>query len=662
MPKFRSVVFVLSAGSALASPAFAQVAGDDPIVVTASKRATTVEEIDGKVAAAEPRDLSARGLQGVEQLDRLFADVSVRARSSRAYANVTIRGQSSVDFYNPSAQLYVDGLPQDQVLFFQLLPVGLDRVELLYGPQGTLYGRGAVGGVINVVTRKPDDDTRIEGIGALTELGETGQALVNLPLGSSGLYADALVSARREEGELEGMTTGTELGGTSAELGRLRLRYAPESSQVDIMMSAQHSVLRSDEEYFVPESLLEQRLALEVPSHYRLRTNSFGLDASIDLDFATLTSFTSYQDRNLDRTIFGSYTPEWQETFSQEIRLASPDIAGRPFDYIAGLYYEDLRFTRTVPAFELRSHQQIRTMAAFGELTWHATGRLDVTPGLRVSHERTEAETSFGALALDNRDEATSVLPKFSVGYRASDALRLYALFSTGFKAGGFTRAVTPTTIAFSYDPQHVKNFELGAKLNSVDGRYTMELTGYYIVNTDFQLSVGPIQGQYLQNVGTVKSKGINLDLRLEPVDRLVLTASAALNDSWFSHYDNPANPDVDLTGNTVPYAPSGMLNANLAYGIDLPGELGRLTPHGGVSVIGRTWFDEANTLGQSSYTLLDAGVEWAMGDALSLALYGNNLTDETYTVYAFDAGPGIGNVYQLGKGRELGVRLRAAF
>ncbi|MGL1446924.1 Plug domain-containing protein, partial [Vibrio parahaemolyticus] len=78
--------------------------------------------------------------------DRLFPDVNVRARSSRAYSNFTIRGQSSVDFYNPTVQVYVDGLPQDQTTFSQLLPQNLDRVELLYGPQGTLYGRGAVGG------------------------------------------------------------------------------------------------------------------------------------------------------------------------------------------------------------------------------------------------------------------------------------------------------------------------------------------------------------------------------------------------------------------------------------------------------------------------------------------------------------------------------------
>ncbi len=630
----------------------------EEIIVTAGKRPQVLASIDGQVAVAAANRLDPRGLQGVEQLDRLFTDLSIRARSSRAYGNVTIRGQSSVDFYNPSAQLYVDGLPQDQALFFQLLPVGLDRVELLYGPQGTLYGRGAVGGVINVVTRRPDGDAAVAAVGTVTELGETGQALVTLPVIADTLHVDGLFAARREKGELSGLTSGGELGGSKGETGRLRVRYAPVGGVADIMLSAQRSVVRSDEEYFVPEAFLDQRRALEVPSHYRLQTDSFGINADFDLGFASLTALTGYQDRDFDRTVFGSYTPEVQRTFSQELRLASKTEGA--VDYVAGLYYEDLRFRRTVPAYALGSRQDIRTLAAFGELTWHATDAIDVTPGLRISNERTKADTWFGATALNNQDKATSLLPKLALGYQASEALHLYAVFSTGFKAGGFTRAVTPATIAYSYDPQHSYNYEVGGRLRSADGRFELGAAAYYLVSTDFQLSVGPVSGMYLQNVGTAKSKGINLTARAEPVDSLVLTLAGALNDSWFSRYDNPANPGIDLSGNKLPYAPSATLNANLEYGFDLP--LGRFTPHAGISLIGKSWFDEANSIGQRAYTLLDAGFRWQVSRNFTLDLYGDNLSDRRFATYAFNAGPGIGNAYQLGKGRELGVRLQTGF
>jgi pesticin/yersiniabactin receptor len=632
----------------------------DSIVVTAGKRTQPLASVDGQVAIATPAALDPRGFQGVEQLDRLFADLSIRARSSRAFANVTIRGQSSVDFYNPSTQLYVDGLPQDQALFFQLMPVGLDRVEVLYGPQGTLYGRGAVGGVINVVTQAPGNEPHLQAMGTMTELGETGQVRVSTPIVKDALYADALFAARREQGELRGMTSGDRLGGSKTETGRVRLRYAPVDGKVDLMLSWQRNIVRSDEEYFVLEPLFAQRRALEIPSHYRLRTNSYGLTAAFDLGSATLTTLTGYQDRDLDRTVFGSYTPETQRTFSQELRLASKN--GGAIDYVAGLYFEDLRFRRTVPANALGSYQKIRTYAAFGELTWHATDRLDFTPGLRVSWEETKANTYYGAIGMDNATGKTSLLPKLSVGYQASDVLRLYGVFSTGFKAGGFTRAVTPATIAYSYAPQHSYNYELGARVRSPDGRYQASVAAYYILSTDFQLSVGPADGMYLQNVGKVKSKGINFNARAEPLDGLKLTVAAALNDSWFSRYDNALNPGVDLSGNAMPYTPSGMLNANAQYDIRLPGDGGTISPHGGISVIGKTWFDESNSIAQARYTLLDAGLRWQTGKGIAVDLYGDNLTDRRYAVYAFNAGPGIGNAYQLGRGRELGVRLSLSY
>jgi pesticin/yersiniabactin receptor len=117
--------------------------------VTVTKRPQKTFNTLGEVDIEKAVTLSERGLTLVEQLDRAFGNMNIESRSSSVYSNITMRGQSSVNIYNPSVQVYVDGLPQDQALFASLLPLGLDRVEVLHGPQGTLYGRSAVGDVIS---------------------------------------------------------------------------------------------------------------------------------------------------------------------------------------------------------------------------------------------------------------------------------------------------------------------------------------------------------------------------------------------------------------------------------------------------------------------------------------------------------------------------------
>ncbi|WP_206244626.1 TonB-dependent receptor [Novosphingobium terrae] len=631
----------------------------DQIIVTAAKRAQASQDLDAAVAVADKDDFARRGFQGVEQIDRLLADITLRARSSQAYTNVTMRGQASLDYYNPAAQLYVDGLPQDQALFFRQVPIDLDRVEVLYGPQGTLYGRGALGGVINVVTRRPDDQLRGQVEGNVSSLGSGGQALVNLPLVKDALYADVSVGARHQKGQMTDMVTGQRVGDTNSENIRARLRYAPKGGPLDIMASYSHARMASTEEYFVPEAYRAQRLALDMPSHYRLLSDSFGLTAHLDLGFATVSSLTAYQDRTYDRTIYGYYAPETQRSFSQELRLVSPAREGAKIDYVAGLYLEDLRFSYRMPVMTLGNHQTIRTLAAFGELTWHATDRLSITPGLRVSNERTQAQADYASVSYGNRVDATRVLPKLALGYRLDGNTRLYAVASTGFKAGGFTRAAVPTTLAYAYKPQYTRNIEVGLKGNTEDHRVDYSLSAYYIVNTGFQLPVGTVAVQYLENVGTARSRGVDLNLRLRPVDPFTISLSGSLNRSWFSRYDNALTPGLDLTGHKVPYAPSAQLNANIDYRISLPGSLGTLSPHAGVSHNGRIWFTEANAVGQGPYTLVDAGLSWRLNERLGIDLYGDNLTDKTYATYGFDTG-GAGLAYQLGRGREFGLRLRA--
>lgn len=635
----------------------------EPLVITATKRAQDPMEVDGMIETVDPKDALERNLRNITQLDRLFPDVNIRSRSGAVYSNMTVRGQSSPDFYNPSMQVYVDGRVQDQTTYGQLLPLDVETIELLYGPQGTLYGRGAIGGVLNITTAKPDNDYVFSGTSGFGTLDRDIAAKGGGAIIKDVLYGDVMLNYRHRLGEYEEFGTGKRLGDSHDRGGRVRLRYAPTDSPIDVMVTAQRTAISSDEEQYVTRDNFDARVAVPVPSHYRLDVDSFGLDASYDLGFAKLSAISGYQDRTLDRTIFGTYSPEDQKTFTQEVRLASDAKQKKPVDYVVGAFYQNLDFERRVPIAAQVSQQEIDSYALFGEATWHVTDRFDITPGLRFDYERVDAKAT-GGVTLSDKDSFNAVSPKLALGYKISDDLRVYGLYSSGFKAGGFTRNVSPFNIAFTYDPQKTHNFEVGGKGRLFDNRLELSAAAYYTLTKDYQLFVGIQPNQYLQNAGEVVSKGLDFKATAYPTDALRIMAGLGLNKTEFTEYNNPAAPGVSYKGNTVPYAPELTANLSLDYRFDLPGTWGALTPNAGLTYVSRTYFDETNTDGQSQagYTLFNAGLTWAYTDSLSVTAYADNITDKNYATYGFNGGPGLGNLYQMGAGREVGARLNVKF
>ncbi|WP_159993305.1 TonB-dependent receptor [Roseomonas sp. 18066] len=626
------------------------------VSVTGAKRPQDPMSVDGTLETAEPEILRARGIASIDQLDRVFPDLHIRPRSARAYANLTMRGQTSSDFYSPSVLVLVDGLPQDFSLAGQLMPMQLERVEALYGPQGTLYGAGAVGGVLNIVTRRPDDLFRASAMAGISNRRREAGVLLNTPLVPGALFADLALQTRQELGRYQQMSGSDDVGGSRDYTGSLRLRYAPEGSPWDIMLSAARGIQRSTEEQY---ALANSRVALPFDSHYRLATTSLGLNASYDLGGMTIAWITGWQDRDFDRTIQGYYTPETQRTFSQELRLATTPGQGRAVDFVTGLYYQDVEFERRMPGQV--SRQTLRSYAAYGEATWHITSRLDLTAGLRADTIDTTAE-AHGFVPLRGSRNDSALSPKLSLGYRLTEALRLFALYSSGFKSGGFTRTVTPYNFAYDFARARTDNLEAGMRARLLDGRLEASASGYYAYTHGYQTFVGTQPVQYLQNVGDVESYGFDARLTAYATPALRLSAGLGLNHAEFVRYRDPTGQGQDNKGRRPAYAPAVTAQGEMAYTFALPRETGELVPHVGVTHVGRTWFDESNSVGQAAYTLLDAGISWNHPSGWGVHVYGANLTDKRYASYGFATGTPLGNAYQLGAGREVGFRVTASF
>ncbi len=673
----RAVLLSGAMAAGVAGSAFGQDEDDtatiilrDSLMVTANKLEQRLGEVDGSVSVRTDEDLKAAGVTRIEELDKVFPGLVIRMRGNRAYSNISLRGISSNDFYNPAVAIYVDGVPQDSSYFTQEL-VDVERVELLRGPQGTLYGRNAHAGVINIITRQPGKMVagRIGGTFANKEHGA--DAGISGPIVPDVLYGAVDLRWSNEDGWIDDAATGeNNIDDSETLMGRVKLRLAPTDSNFDISFTAQHEKTESNEELYILDSNLDEKeynSALQGGINELDRNvETYALTASYDFGDAKLTSITSYQDRDLSpRLIQGFNTPEFQDTIAEELRL---DFAiGERWSGVAGLYFPDAnfdRFTPGIPAFFLEASQnQVDTQsyAAFGELTFAITDTLDITGGLRWSREEARIDYdrpgAFTGFSFEAEDDFEEVSPKLALGWQVTEDQRLYAVASRGFKPGGFNHALPIAVFSddqsIPYDSETSTNVELGWRGNFLDGRVQAGAAAYWILTEDKQIYVGPVGAQVLRNVGDAESYGVELDARFIPFDPLIIDVGANIGEAEFTDAGDPVTGQ-SFDGNEVPYAPDQSLQLAVTYLVPFPELPGDLSLRVAGTYYSRTYFDEANTLSQGGYALLDASLDLNLDNGVGVSLFANNITDEIYRTYSYEQ---AGSVFSsIGDGRVIGL------
>jgi len=658
----------------------------DPIqlpamTVIANKRAQALQDVDGAITVKTAEELEQAGVTRVDDLEKVFPGLTIRNRGNRAYADLSVRGISSADFYNPSVQIFVDGMPQDQTYITQQL-VNVERVEFLRGPQGTLYGRNAYGGVLNIITRQPQNRMTAE-LGWELSNGEQRSDLVaSAPLVEGKLYGEVAMRWSKELGSIDnksGMESEFDEG--LSRQGRVKLRYAPEGGPLDVTVSAQRETLRSSDEVYVSEADLSRssftNTSFGSQMTYERNVNSYGLSVNYDFGGAELSSVTALQDRSMPRIML---TPsnlmglglasqyhyhEEQDTLSQELRLAFGE--GARLSGVVGAYYQDTEFRRMQPAIAAygmaasRNDVTTASYAAFGEATYGLTDALDLTGGLRFAREEAEVDYA-GAFAFKAEDSFDDVSPKLALGYELAPRSRLYASVARGFKPGGFNHTVSNSNDRIPYNSETSINYEIGWRSSLVDGKLDLSAAAYFIQSQDKQFYVGNPGSQVLRNVGDTESRGLELDVSVYPLEGLSLTAGANIGQSTFQDARDPFT-GVSYDGKTVPYAPDQTYSLSARYilpQVVLPGDL---SLRGAGRYYSETFFNEANTLKQDGYGLLDASLDYETDDGLTLSLFVDNITDELYRTYSVYFGANSTDARSsLGEGRVIGVSGKMRF
>lgn len=618
-------------------------------VTVSAKRAVVLEDVSSGITVLSREELESAGIRSITDLGRMVPGFSADRRGNSAYTGLSLRGLAPLDYYTPSVVVYVDGVPQDASFIEQNLS-NVERVEVLKGPQGSLYGKNAYAGVINIVTRMPGNKMTGYVKTTVAKLKQGVETYVSSPLVKDHLYASMTARGFHTSAQSDYVPAGLDKydDGRDQHLSG-RVRYAPVGSPLDIGLGFGYDKTIEKNIFFKTIEDVKKRKsnvthdASDFSDDIRRHVHTASLDVGYDFGTVALKSITSLQKRNHNRLIVRRES-ESQDTVSQELRLSFEPESG-PVSGVAGVYAEHVDFKRQ--AFIVRAHGSdlnTKSYAVFGEATWKANDRLSVTAGGRYAHDTADIDFKSGTSVFRKDDRWGAFTPKTAVNWKWSDTLVQFASISRGYKAGGFNRTDPMTGSEIPYGPEKSWNYEMGLRSDLLNRRASLSGSVFMTDIDNAQIYNGPVGNQALHNAGKARVKGAEVEARANLTAGLVLSTGASISNSKFT-----SGPNL---GKKMPHTPEWSGNAAISYYHDVPSLSGSLVPRLGVNWYGTSYMDEKNKYAQGSYSLVNARLSYE-SEGLTVSAFVDNLFDKAYRVNEFQMSP---TAIQAGDGRNIGL------
>jgi len=659
----------------------------EEVIVTATRREESAQDVPIAISA-----LSADALKDVNVSSAQSLTVAVPGLVVQQQAGGLtpfIRGVGSLDVsagQESSIAMYIDGvfLPAAYGNIFNFNNV--DRVEVLKGPQGTLFGRNASGGLIQVITRTPSPESSAFGSLAYGDYGTfLGKFYANFGL-EENLAADvALVYLNQDEGFGRNITTGSEVGQKHELLARSRWRYAPsDATSIDAaFMVVEATTSLGNNKQFLPGVVSPLDGTTTYTGDFqnitggvdpKIPVNGHMVSLQIDHDFGPVgfKSITAYErlhaDQDFDNDLVAlqfidvKIREQSYETFTQEFQLLSNSEGA--FKWIAGLFYmdDDAGFAGPLglglfggafapaPGVGIINSIATKSYAGFGEGTFAFTDATKLTLGARYTRDERELTGETHVLSGITNSQVLAVVPTTTVektfeeptyrailDHRFSDEVMVYGSYSRGFKSGNFNtvQATDPP-----FNSEILDAFELGAKTDLLDGRVRLNVAAFSYDYQDIQIGVPVGPTVTTVNATSADVLGGEIELQAALAEALDLRVGFSYVDSELGSFTNAVcvlpgvgQTTCDATGQELPRAPK--YTFNIAPTLKLPAFGGDF--RGTVSYYYNDGFfwDFGHFRTEDSYGLVSASLGWTTADErLGVRLYGENLTDEEYSIF----------------------------
>lgn len=706
---FRAALLAGAAASVLCPTAEAQedpapgARGVDTITVTAQRRAEDSQDVPIALTPIGEAELQRQALEEITDLRFTAPNVNIQKNTGLANAaQVYIRGvgqdESSL-FAEVGVGIYLDGVYLGKQNGSTIDLVDLERVEILRGPQGTYYGRNTNGGAIRFISRRPELeesrgvlDLSVGTQGRLDTRASWSAPIIN---GESGFKVDMFT--RNREGDFTlvndpapgGQTFTFDPGDDPGDPNNVerfggRASFLWESAQQDLSLYVVGDWTVDNSSAFIPtpirreadgsvsEPFGRRAGAMSIAPFHEYEGGGVSAELSIGTRLGELTSITAYrafgQDTSVDLDgpgIVDLYQELEANQFSQELQLVGSNGA---FDYVVGAYYfsedveqlSDNRFNALFATiigqrYGLNEDQQTTdSYAVFGEGTWNLSPQWAFTLGGRFTSDEKSAEralldpvTLADIWRTNPQYEDENVSWRAVVEYMPSEAMMVYASYSTGYKAGGFggTRPITPANSFNTYEPEELSAYEIGLRSDLLDDTLRFNATYFYSTYDALQLSVlEPATFQFgIINADAVV-QGLELESTWRPADWVLLSGNVGMNEFEYDE-GSRVEPAVGVPYDQLDGKQFPDLSARLNAAFFQDTGYGEFSFGGSATYSSEFFRNVANSesITSPSVTTIDLFAALENGD-WRLQLEGQNVTDEDIFLAGSAAGASPGS------------------
>ncbi len=657
----------------------------DTIIVSSIKRTNSKWNLPIATTTVSERVMQQKHLHDMKDFTAAIPNFIMVDRDTKLTSSVFIRGVGSL-INMPGVAMYVDGVPHFEKSSFDVNLSEIEKIEFLRGPQGTLYGRNAMGGIILIHTRSP---FRYQGTQFNLRYGShTDFQLSASHLGKISPLLAYAISAHQASygGYITNAYNGEKADKMRSQSINVRLEWRPKKN---VSLRLINGLEHARQGAFTYGDVNEKTgrvdsVSTNHESFYDRKIYDGGLQIDYHNEWFWLRSQTSVQllddEYNVDqdaspRELYFAIQKEKQRLLSEEINIRTLSNGNYRWSFGAFAFRHAIDRSTDVYLMIKKPHYKLekryddvsRGFALYHQSTFFITPQLQLEAGIRYDYEHATSIHNEHKVVEDRVEPLhkydspltfSQWTPKVSLQYIFNRDTHLYATVAKGYKTGGFN-TVFETEDQRTFAPEKSWNYEVGGKVHFIDNRLKAEMAIFYITIDQQQVRQHlDFQGVKIFNAGKAASKGLELSLWTKLSRNLSTNLSYGYTHATFTEYEY--SNDVSYTGNFLPYIPRHTLSVSAEYSINYASAISdRIILNADYRGIGKLYWHENNRLEQPFYGLLNAGIQ-VIKNNTRVSLWGKNLTNTHYLGYYFEM-----SKRKLGKpGRpiSLGISISQSF